>query len=533
MRQWLYLGLAVVLFAAASLLIPGVNKMREQHGLTANPVLENVPPELALATTALGGFRGIIVDILWMRAMRLQQENKFFELVQLFDWIGKLEPRSASVWVFAAWNMAYNVSVEMPTAPERWRWIELGISRLRDYGLRYDARSPKIYQELAWIFQHKIGSNIDDFHWYYKTMLAIQVEDIFGRGPVTDLRPYLKAPRTLAELRKKLDPEPIFEQLKNAGYKPLEDPVSVLRDLDEEKSRARAVLDKPEFTHARKTFVMFLRNWAIQHVLKLDLDYMQARQKDIGPMDWRLPDPFSIYYVEKALEYTEKGEFTANLRRIKNEAVRRLYKKGSLFFDRGKKGQKPVYLTTANWRFFDKANQVYLDAIKAEPNKNIKQSLKSAHAGFLEEAVLLFYINSKVQRAIQLFNELKKRYPTERLNVPFEDFIVGKVIPDPILTSQEDAKASVDGVLLEAYRWYAAGDDERAEGLFGLARLMWKSYMKEKTGRYGKRLGLPPFKKMQEEIQKKVLRPGTLPELLRQRLRDRLGLTEKPARKEG
>ena len=74
-------------------------------------------------------------------------DDKFFEAAQLADWITDLEPHFAQVWVFQAWNMAYNISVKFKeNAPgdysDRWRWVQRGIDLLRDEGLRYnpDAR---------------------------------------------------------------------------------------------------------------------------------------------------------------------------------------------------------------------------------------------------------------------------------------------------------------------------------------------------------------------------------------------------------
>ena len=98
---------------------------------------------LAFTTVALGGFRGLISNLLWIRANDLQIDDKFFEAAQLADWITDLEPHFAQVWAFQAWNMAYNISVKFKeNAPgdysDRWRWVQRGIELLRDEGLRYN-----------------------------------------------------------------------------------------------------------------------------------------------------------------------------------------------------------------------------------------------------------------------------------------------------------------------------------------------------------------------------------------------------------
>jgi hypothetical protein len=55
---------------------------------------------LAFTTVALGGFRGLISNLLWMRANDLQMDDKYFEAAQLADWITDLEPHFAQVWHF-------------------------------------------------------------------------------------------------------------------------------------------------------------------------------------------------------------------------------------------------------------------------------------------------------------------------------------------------------------------------------------------------------------------------------------------------
>src|SRR5512137_2086366 len=89
-----------------------LNADRDRLGLTLVQPLDNAPPVLAFTTVALGGFRGLISNVLWIRAGDLQDQDKFFEMAQLADWITKLEPHYVQVWLVQAWNMAYNISVK-------------------------------------------------------------------------------------------------------------------------------------------------------------------------------------------------------------------------------------------------------------------------------------------------------------------------------------------------------------------------------------------------------------------------------------
>jgi len=132
----------------------------------------DAPPVLNFIMAGLGGFRGIVSEVLWYRVNRLQEEGRYIELVQLSEWITMLDPHASEAWTYNAWNLCYNISVMMLRQEDRLRWIKNGISILRDEALRFNPKDPKIYRELAWIYQDKIGSDTDSDHITYKLDLA-------------------------------------------------------------------------------------------------------------------------------------------------------------------------------------------------------------------------------------------------------------------------------------------------------------------------------------------------------------------------
>src|SRR5881392_428234 len=180
------------LLLSSILLLAGASQFQRMlNGLRSDPKLglmrvtdlgSNAPPVLAFTTVALGGFRGLIANALWIRANDLQDQGKYFEMVQLADWITKLEPTFTQVWLVQSWNMAYNISVKFTDYADRWRWVQRGIELLRDDGLRYNPREALIYRELAWFFQHKMGQNMDDAHMVYKQEWAKEMEKLLGSG---------------------------------------------------------------------------------------------------------------------------------------------------------------------------------------------------------------------------------------------------------------------------------------------------------------------------------------------------------------
>ena len=136
--------------------------------------------EADLVIAGLGGFRGIIAEVVWFRADRLQDEGRYSEMAQLATILTTLEPHTPEVWAYAAWNLAYNISVMMPTAADRWRWVEAGLKLLRDDGLRLNPASPDLHREIAWLFLSKIGGTIDEASPLYRERWRREVKSAAG-----------------------------------------------------------------------------------------------------------------------------------------------------------------------------------------------------------------------------------------------------------------------------------------------------------------------------------------------------------------
>ena len=63
------IALAIGLLIASGLQLDSINRQRQDMGLIIDTP-ENIPPSLAFATVATGAFRGLVVDVLWMRLTR-------------------------------------------------------------------------------------------------------------------------------------------------------------------------------------------------------------------------------------------------------------------------------------------------------------------------------------------------------------------------------------------------------------------------------------------------------------------------------
>ncbi|HNR93005.1 MAG TPA: hypothetical protein PKM67_05525 [Kiritimatiellia bacterium] len=215
-------NILLLLAAVGLILLAGarheeLRRLKMEYEFTLVDPVENASPLVAFTTVALGGFRGLAADALWLRATRLQDEGRYFELVQLSNWITQLEPGFGPVWAFHAWNLAYNISVKYSEAEDRWRWVQSGIQLLRDKGLVYNPASAELYRELAWIFHHKVSGVTDQAHWFYKQQWADEMERALGGAT-----PDFEALETRADALDRYRLEPAFMQQVENTYGPLD-----------------------------------------------------------------------------------------------------------------------------------------------------------------------------------------------------------------------------------------------------------------------------------------------------------------------
>jgi len=104
----------------------------------------------------LGGFRGIVADLLWLRAEENKRDHDWDRLKTTVELITKLQPHFLSIWTFQGWNLAYNVSVEWDAPEDKYEWIKQGIKFVQE-GVNKNQRSPDLVWDTAWFYYHKLG----------------------------------------------------------------------------------------------------------------------------------------------------------------------------------------------------------------------------------------------------------------------------------------------------------------------------------------------------------------------------------------
>jgi tetratricopeptide (TPR) repeat protein len=177
--KYVALVLAILAFVIAVPAVRKVDAVRNQ--LVAQDVLPAQQPDSAATSAALGGFRGLAVDVLWIQAESLQNERQFYQLKTIYELISVLQPNFPLVWAFNAWNLSYNISAEWGRPEDKWLWIKEGI----DYGnkgLRYNPDSIDLLVNTGWIYYHKIGKDNQNAAYYTKRLMEAEGVEPFEKA---------------------------------------------------------------------------------------------------------------------------------------------------------------------------------------------------------------------------------------------------------------------------------------------------------------------------------------------------------------
>ncbi len=479
-KKIVLLLLAAVLLFSAGQVQKSLNRDRDQLGLTRASVLQNAPPLLAFTTVALGGFRGLISNYLWIRSNDLQLDDKFFEAAQLADWITDLEPHFEQVWIFEAWNMAFNISVKFKDPSDRWRWVDQGIELLRDRALRYNPDAVMIYQNLAWFFQFKMGNNLDDANLYYKQEWAREMNPLFGPNGTNF-----------------------------------------------------AALIQPQTAEDRTNALVLREKY------KMDPAFIQKVDAEWGPLDWRLPEAHAIYWasigLKKAKENPDdvKTNDLPQLRRVIYQSMQQAFRHGRYIANPFGGG----YALGPNLDLIPKVNESYQKEYAEEPNPGQRETIQRARRYFLCDAVYFLYDHNRVAEAAKWYRYLGKEFPDKTLlerdtnsfprNLTLDEFAVGRVQEDLGDTSQERTTADVQGLLARAYVALALGQDDRYAGYKLMAAKVHEHYQAQISDMKSNlpRIGLPPLAEINHTVLNQLLDPKKgLPYAMRAVIRSQLGM---------
>ncbi len=490
---------------------------------------EGDPPEVAVGI-ALGAFRGLFVNILWFRANKLKEEGKFYESIELARTITRLQPRFPRVWIFQAWNMAYNISVATNRAEDRWMWVKAGIDLLRRHAIPANPSEPVIQRELAWMYNHKVQGITDDANQYYKRRVAEEWTIALGKPPPrpadTDaakriyadwLRIYDSAPDTIEDaiaLQPSL--QTLLERIRTEAKAPLDfqllRTVELYTSLSESWAAHQGLVDlspenrndallnlmaEQDLRSAWELLIRYLRKRYVTDEANLELPRMIRYTEKYGPLDWRHPSTHALYW---SLRGSETGrarvsdiEFDLiNTDRIALHAVQELARWGDLYFDIL---DDSTYIALPSADFIPLYGQLLAEfqknASTFEDSAKVFTTFALGYENFLRDAVRFFFRAGNLTKAHEYFNTLRN-WPGLNLNakpdlladlsLPLDQFI--KKDLEERLSSAQVAIQELDGAITSAYlRGALRGNREVFDAQLNYARFVHKTYMEDQLRR--------------------------------------------------
>jgi len=558
-RVYIAICLGLAFLYLASLRVAPIQTARKDMGLVANDPLENAPPSLAFATVAMGAFRGLVVDILWMRADSLKEEGKFFDAKQLAEWITLLQPRFAAVWDFHAWNMAYNISVAIPnTQPEdRWRWVRNGYELLRDKAIVKNPNSILLYRSLAWIFQHKIGGVSDDCHRYYKMQLALSMQSLLGDNSEAYFDQLAQSPKTLEEMMADQKISEFITALQNAdpAFQEKDKFIANYFSLRQTPGRfsdaAFEVIDQYRNTGVLEKFDVFAKAWKLRDEWKFDIDFMIELNKQYGPVElsdpnhhlplnWQHPATHAIYWAAKGLKVAGRPDQyrvdEKNTDRIVFHSLQMLFHSGrTVIYESQDKTQSEIY-QFPDPSMFESCDKTWMEKIAKYEGleKSNPKAVKGGHKNLLEDAILYFYQAGQEKFAAKLYKRLQTEYlidpsgfERDEYKVPFLIFVKDRWREEFNGLGIKDATQMTFTLLNESYFRYALHQDDDAASRENLAKEIYEKYQKELGDDEPNRLALPSLSRIRYQAFVSFLNNSALPEEMRKSLVNRLEI-ERP-----
>jgi len=438
----------IVLSLLALALLVGVNfaqreltAERARLKLTRVEAVESMPPMMAFTAVALGGFRGLISNALWIRLNDLQLDEKYFEMVQLSDWITKMQPHFVAVWVHQAWNLSYNISVKFPDPNDRWLWVQRGIELLRDEALKYNPNETLIYRELAWHFQHKMGANLDNAHMTYKREWTRLMTEVFGNRE-----------------------RPNWDELLNP-------------QTDDAKARVKLLREK----------------------YKLDPKLMQEVDGKYGPLEWRLPETHAIYWAYLGLR-NSKPEQLITLRRVIYQSMQLAAQRGRLIYNPVDKfyefGPNLTAIPMANegyeqMQIGDPAN---LDNIKNAHANFLKQAITDLYTHNREADAARWHK--------YLGDKYPNRYTRPGQDVT--EFVMERY-KELMDLGKDKVQSAIEGMFARHFYELAMGEDDRAQGYLKLIQAIAKEYTKRVERSERDRVDLPPLPVLRQLVLDRII----------------------------
>jgi hypothetical protein len=160
--------------------------------------------------------------MLWLQAEDDKESRRWYELQTKYDMIATLQPYFATVYIFHAWNQAFNLSAQWHDVDTKYKWVLDGLAYLYG-GERYIPRNPDLaLAEAQEMFYVKLGGSFERTfyraHWRADLTRLHELQDAkLEKGSATDALAHVKEFAQRPEFKLSLMPDPAGAS-KELGY---------------------------------------------------------------------------------------------------------------------------------------------------------------------------------------------------------------------------------------------------------------------------------------------------------------------------
>ncbi len=492
-KYLLALAVSVILIFSIGAVQRRLDDDIRKHDLFFTGQINNAPPMVAFTTMALGSFRGLLADLLWLRAASLQEDKNYFEMVQLASWITKLQPRFAGATAYLAWNMAYNISVTCSLWQDRWYWVWEGIKLIRDEALLYNPGAPRLYWELAVIFQQKMGNVLDNASYYYKARLATEMEAVITLEPDWQLMSTM--PTTADEFMKRYpESDPIWTAAREAGlpnYQALND------DFRANSLLSGKFVEALGNAEQARTIDAALRAVWLHDKYRLRAAYIYQLNQEYGSMDWRLAEAQAIYWASEGIRMTGHD---MQCSRIIATCLQEMMRAGRILWT-NQDGYR--YLIMApNLDLVQAAIRTYDWAYEEANNL---ESFRTGKINFMKNAVVFLFYFGRFDETREVFELLKKEDSTVKYPA-FETFLA-RELKEIVDTATFKQITDIINAFIQNALNAAVNDNEEQVAAYELmAKKVYADYQKGiRSDKERGRRGLAPYNEIRDQVVKDYL----------------------------
>lgn len=323
-------------------------------------------------------------------------------------------------------------------------------------------------------------------------------------------------------------------------YRTLDDPMSLLARITRKGAQAETneqaetlrrfdeIVRVNEQPAATQALLRFLQRKVLLEVYKLDPAKMAELIEIFGPMDWRVVDAHSLYWVNEGLiagqeTISKFGNDKINTARLIFFSLRNLYLRNRLVFephyDAGTENIEDIgdhaYVNfNYDLNFVESMHRAYLAYGKMlDPNPTptgVGDTFRTGHQNFLTDAVIALYFAGREREANRYFQYLRDNYSQTvdgRFNPVFSKSLA-RYVEDNLLeniSGHSETRNAINGCLANSYSELALGNRARYNELVMKAHSLHSKYNQGRMTQETDKMRLPPFREYRADVLRGVL----------------------------